>query len=67
MRAKIHRRFLLALATLALALGAQAPSAAAEFAFEPGSVYAKGHAPLTQAFGGVVPAGYTLGVLFGSG
>jgi hypothetical protein len=59
MTAKIHRKFLLAAAAATVALAALAPAspaASAEYEFEAGSVFAKGHAPLTPAppfnFGG---------------
>ncbi len=39
----------LAVAVAAASLAALAPAARADFAFEPGSVFAKGHAPTTQS------------------
>ena len=58
--AKIHRKPLLALAALAVSLAALPATASADFDFAPGSVFAKGHAPLTQAGVAIVaPPGYT--------
>ncbi len=48
MKTKLQRRLLLATLCAALSLAAMAPGAQADFAFAPGSVFAKGHTPTTQ-------------------
>ncbi len=51
----------------ALASGFLSPPASIALSIEPGSTFARSHAPVPQAFGGFVPPGSTQGAFFGPG
>src|ERR1044072_7899814 len=64
----IFQRLVLSVASFAvLSSAALVPTQAGALVIEPGSTFAKGHAPTQQPFSGFVPPGSTQGVFDGSG
>src|ERR1044072_5303864 len=64
----IFQRLMLSVAAFAvLSSAALVPTQAGALVIEPGSTFARGHAPTQQPFSGFVPPGSTRGVFDGSG